>query len=249
VEYRLLAYRMTLVTSRPLPATANGIGNWQVVFEVICKVAAVVNVGLAVFVLNQNVPGVTLQHGTSSKIFSFIVLEHFMLLLSFFVSAMIPSEPDDVRQIEEFNSRFRLHAKKYPVTVPPAERQSLMHLDLGVGPKQNWRLENVLPCEVVDLHIDPDLINHQIGAELCSARDGAVVVERLLPEHVKRISGHLQAGDEIVSVHGTPTEGREAHEVHSIVRQRSLEAASGNSKLVLGIRRRCDYASSGINLL
>jgi len=249
VEYRLLAYRMTLVTSRPLPASADGIGNWQTVFEVICGVAGVVNVGLAVFVLNQNVPGVTLQRGTSSKIFSFIVLEHFMLLLSFFVSAMIPSEPDDVRQIEEFNSRFRLHAKKYPVTVPPAERQSLMHLDLGVGPKQNWRLENVLPCEVVDLHIDPDLINHQIGAELCSARDGAVVVERLLPEHVKRISGHLQAGDEIVSVHGTPTEGREAQEVHSIVRQRSLEAASGNSKLVLGIRRRCDYASSGINLL
>lgn len=249
VEYRLLAYRMTLVTSRPLPASADGIGNWQTVFEVICGVAGVINVGLAVFVLNQNLPGLPSQQGTSSKIFSFVILEHFMLLLGFFVSAAIPPEPEDVRRIEEFNSRFRLHAKKYPVIVPPAERQSLMHLDLGVGTKQNWRLENVLPCEIVDLHIDPDLINHQIGAELCSARDGAVIVERLLPEHVKRISGHLQAGDEIVSVQGTPTEGREAQEVHRIVRQRSLEAASDNGKLVLGIRRRCDYASSGVNLL
>eukprot|EP00419_Tripos_fusus_P038562 CAMPEP_0172762470 /NCGR_PEP_ID=MMETSP1074-20121228/173559_1 /TAXON_ID=2916 /ORGANISM="Ceratium fusus, Strain PA161109" /LENGTH=606 /DNA_ID=CAMNT_0013596881 /DNA_START=140 /DNA_END=1960 /DNA_ORIENTATION=- len=249
VEYRLLAYRMTLVTSRPLPATANGIGNWQVVFEVICKVAAVVNVGLAVFVLRQDLPGVTLQRGTSKKIFSFIVLEHCILFLSFFVTSMIPSEPADVRKIEEFNGRFRLHAKKYPLTIPPAERQSLMHLDLGVGPKQNWRLENVLPCEIVDLHIDPDRINHQIGADLCSARDGAVIIERLLPEHATRISGHLQAGDEIVSVHGIPLEGRETKEVEKIVRERSLEAASGNSKLVLGVRRRCDYASPSINLL
>merc|ERR1719492_37736 len=118
---------MTLVTSRPLPASADGIGNWQTVFEVICGVAAVVNVGLAVFVLRQNIPGVPgdLQQGRSHKLFSFVVLEHFMLLLGFFVSAAIPPEPEDVRRIEEFNSRFRLHAKKYPVIVPPAERQSL----------------------------------------------------------------------------------------------------------------------------
>jgi len=251
VEYRLLAYRMTLVTSRPWPASADGIGNWQSVFEVICGVAGVVNVGLAVFVLNQNIPGAPAQHGTgtSRKIFSFVILEHFMLLLGFFVSAAIPPEPEDVRRIEEFNSRFRLHAKKYPVIVPPAERQSLMHLDLSVGSKQNWRLENVLPCEIVDMHIDPDLNNHEIGADLCSAHDGAVIVERLLPEHGQRIAGHLQAGDEIVSVQGTPTEGRHPQQVHKIVRQGSLQAASDNGKLVLGIRRRCDYASSDVNLL
>jgi len=172
-----------------------------------------------------------------------------MLLLSFFVGAMIPSEPEDVKRVEEFNSRFRLHAKKYPVIVPPAERHSLMHLDLSVGPKKDWRLENALPREFMDVHIDPDMTDHHIGADLCSARDGAVIVQRMLPEHVMRVSGHLQAGDEIVSVHGTPTDGREAHEVHHIVRQRSLEAASSNCKLVLGIRRRCDFASSGTNLL
>jgi len=252
VEYRLLAYRMTLVTSRPLPARADGIGHWQGVFEVICAVAVVVNVGLGVFVLHQDIPGTSLYDsmwGAPSKLFHFITLEHFMLLLSFFVSAMIPSEPEDVRRIEEFNSRFRLHAKKKPVEVSPAERRSLRHLDLGVGPKQDWRLENVLPCEFVELHFDPHSSNHHIGADLCLSCDGAVIVQRILPEHVMRVSGCLRAGDEIVSINGTPTEGREAHEVHRIVRQQSLQVASNSCKLVVGICRRCDNASSGTKLL
>merc|ERR1712232_347365 len=101
VEYRLLAYRMTNVTCRPMPEGCEGIGTWQVVFENISLAAIAINVGVAVFNMDP-----FYQLPWASKLIAFIVLEHAMLALRGFVQVAIPDQPEDVQRIEDFNARF-----------------------------------------------------------------------------------------------------------------------------------------------
>lgn len=129
VEYRLLAFRMLHVTSRPMPLSADGIGHWQAVFGVITYIAVMCNVGLAVFVMAPM--------GTKSpknQVIVFIFMEHLMLLLKVVVQWTIPDDPSDVKRIEHFNAHFirnLMHQRQMPLHIPPTEKCDFTRVDLG----------------------------------------------------------------------------------------------------------------------
>lgn len=100
-EYRLIAYRMTVITRRPSPLGAEGIGIWQDVFATLEIIAVGVNVGLVVAVMFP------MRHWTHlHELAAFIILEHAFLAIRACIAACISDEPEDVRRIFDFNSRF-----------------------------------------------------------------------------------------------------------------------------------------------
>lgn len=132
VEYRLLAYRMTNITCRPMPLGAEGIGTWQHVFEAISMVAVAINVGLAVFVMHP-----MRKWPSAHQFAAFIILEHAMLLLQGACRSAIPSEPEDVQRIEDFNAIFkRKYVKHRQISVPEHEKHSMDNVRIGLG--MNW---------------------------------------------------------------------------------------------------------------
>jgi hypothetical protein len=135
VEYRLIAYRMTMVTGRPIPLSASGIGEWQLIFEVLSVVSVVCNAALAVFCMNP-----MRSWDTRDEFLAFIVLEHAMLLLHYVVYLLIPDEPYDVRRIDDFNHTF-VHTsltKRPKLAVPPSE---IDHTDVDVSVTEHMSAE------------------------------------------------------------------------------------------------------------
>lgn len=106
VQYRLLAFRMTNVTCRPMPRRAKGIGHVQEVMEVISYVALTLNVSIVVFLL-EPVRGYTTDH----KIALFILLEQAAFFLRRMFSYVTGSIPDDVILIGDFNAEFEKKLK------------------------------------------------------------------------------------------------------------------------------------------
>merc|ERR1719464_2631620 len=102
LEYRLLAYRMTNITCRPMPACSEGIGAWQGVFECITVLATATNVGIMVFTMYP-----FQKMSRDKQLGLFIVLEHLLLLFGSTINLAIPDEPEDVQHINEFNVRFK----------------------------------------------------------------------------------------------------------------------------------------------
>mmetsp|Transcript_14443 Transcript_14443/g.37008 ORF Transcript_14443/g.37008 Transcript_14443/m.37008 type:complete len:869 (-) Transcript_14443:62-2668(-) len=129
VEYRLLAFRMTNVTCRPMPFGAEGIGSWQSVFETISVAAVAINVGIAVFVMHP-----MRDWEVGHQFGAFIFLEHAMLLLRNALNAAIPEEPEDVKRIQDFNAHFKRKVVKYaPLNVPRGEKQHLAGTDITLS--------------------------------------------------------------------------------------------------------------------
>jgi len=125
VEYRLPAFRMTMITCRPQPRGAEGIGLWQDMFSGLGVIAAIVNVMIFV---QFKVTGFTLQ----DKLIIFLVLEHVMIMLLFAVHYAIPEMPDDVRQIDDYNSAFRLNQQHVSLQIPEAERFDYSRVDFSL---------------------------------------------------------------------------------------------------------------------
>jgi len=135
IEYRLLAYRMTHVTCRPMPRGSEGIGCWQSVFETISQCAITINVGLGVFVMD---PIASKSFG--EKLIYFIVAQNGLSALRAFVGIMIPDEPEDVVRIEDENNLFRQRTLKRPkVEVSKEETQSYEGLDIGLDSSKGLR--------------------------------------------------------------------------------------------------------------
>jgi len=138
IEYRLLAYRMTHVTCRPVPRGASGIGSWQWVFETISSVAVVANVCLIAFVMR---PMRSMSRWHQFGIF--IVLEHILLGIRYLLDNVIPECPQDVRRIDDFNAHFKSTMVKYPpLEVPLAEQyqEEYRHVDLALLPNAGLEL-------------------------------------------------------------------------------------------------------------
>jgi len=132
IEYRLLAYRMTNVTSRPIPYGAEGIGVWEQIFHTISEAAVIINVGMAVFAMYP------MRHWLfRHQLAAFLVLEHCMLLMRKFVISIWDKEPASQRRIDDFNWRFLASlqhtAGKYkPLAIPWREEHGC---DVSIGPK------------------------------------------------------------------------------------------------------------------
>ncbi|CAE8676338.1 unnamed protein product [Polarella glacialis] len=132
VQYRLMAYRMTAVTRRPSPLCqgAESIGSWMNIFQAISLLAVATNVGMAVVVMApiRELP-------PFHQLIDFIVLEHIFLASRVFIHENIDAQPEDVRLIEDFNTRFL--AKLRWMTGGSEVPQSQMphnKVDLGFGP-------------------------------------------------------------------------------------------------------------------
>eukprot|EP00931_Biecheleriopsis_adriatica_P092938 TRINITY_DN6669_c0_g1_i1.p1 TRINITY_DN6669_c0_g1~~TRINITY_DN6669_c0_g1_i1.p1 ORF type:complete len:855 (+),score=138.32 TRINITY_DN6669_c0_g1_i1:57-2567(+) len=126
IVYRLLAYRMTRVTARPIPHGAPGIGFWEVALEMISRFAIITTVATSAF----NVwpfSDLTLSH----RLVSFITLEHLIFVLSFGAYFLIP-EPADVQFIEKYNSLVVEQLKVYDV-LPMEGRHDYQKVDVSVN--------------------------------------------------------------------------------------------------------------------
>jgi len=130
VQYRLMAYRMTAVTRRPSPVGAESIGSWMDIFQAISLLAVATNVGMAVVVMYP-----IRSWAQFNELIAFIVLEHIFLSSRAFINKNIDDQPEDVRLIEDFNTRFL--AKLRWMTGGSEVPQSQMphnKVDLGLGP-------------------------------------------------------------------------------------------------------------------
>jgi hypothetical protein len=121
VVYRLYAYRMALVTGRPYPLNACGIGIWQQVFEISAFLAVVINVGYLV----------TVEHPfrgerLGSQMVAFLVCEHCVVILRFAVKSFTPHEPDGVRLNRFVNNAFveKMTSVGRRLNVPSQEKYS-----------------------------------------------------------------------------------------------------------------------------
>lgn len=126
IEYRLLAYRMVMVTSRPVPYGAEGIGHWESVFVSISYLAVVINVGLVVFFVEP-----FRSWGAIDKFGVVILGEHALLLLKVLVSLATGGRPEDVKTIDVYNKRFLVWLKSHTI-VDVSKRDLVEHRGVGL---------------------------------------------------------------------------------------------------------------------
>lgn len=134
VEYRLLAYRMTNVTCRPIPHGADGIGIWLSVFEHISEAAIVINVAMAVFCMHP-----MREWEFRHQLAAFLTLEHLMILMRKMVMISIDKDPAEAKRIDDFNTRcvsvVLQKTKRYStITIPQRLQQDISTIDLSLGP-------------------------------------------------------------------------------------------------------------------
>jgi len=132
IEYRLLAYRMAHVTCRPNPDGAEGIGVWQNVFEAVSEIAAIIQVAVAVFMMDpfRRVPW-------RERLTYFVVAEHALFFIRKAIRSAVSDTPGDVRRIEDLNFQMiTLLKKKSNMQVPEEEVQDARSVcvDISMGP-------------------------------------------------------------------------------------------------------------------
>lgn len=132
IEHRLLAYRMTHVTSRPYPTSSQGIEMWQRIISAIVVLSVIVNSGLAVFLL----PPFD-RWKPKSKVTMFLGYGYAMLFFRFFVQSLFPKRPADVGRIEDFNAEFLAKVSRENVVpeLPATEVFTSHGIDIGLEPK------------------------------------------------------------------------------------------------------------------
>lgn len=98
VELKLLAYRMTSVNRRSVPRGQEGIGAWYGIICTVCYIAVAVNVGMACFTMHP-----IIDHPLAFRLGMFILLEHLMLFLMFFVQAATSEKALAQEEADAFN--------------------------------------------------------------------------------------------------------------------------------------------------
>jgi len=102
VIYRILAYRMLHVTSRPWPFGSEGLGNWSSLLDAIAEVAVACNVALTTFVM----PPIA-SWPLETKLIIFIVVEKTLMLIRSLVRSLVKELPEDVVRIEDHNTKAK----------------------------------------------------------------------------------------------------------------------------------------------
>ncbi|KAF0686061.1 Aste57867_22123 [Aphanomyces stellatus] len=92
-EIRIDAFKLAEESRRPDPKTAEDIGTWQTILEIMGTISVMTNVAAVVFVSNH-----TFQNATpETKLWAFIVAEHGVLLFKYVLSILIDDVPEDVK--------------------------------------------------------------------------------------------------------------------------------------------------------
>jgi anoctamin-10/anoctamin-7 len=92
VEIRVDAMKLTRVSRRPFPRSAEDIGTWQTILEVMGTAAVISNVYLICFTSSQQS-----DVATSWKAWEFLILEHAVLGFKFALALLVPDAPEDVK--------------------------------------------------------------------------------------------------------------------------------------------------------
>eukprot|EP00929_Paragymnodinium_shiwhaense_P013366 TRINITY_DN121227_c0_g1_i1.p1 TRINITY_DN121227_c0_g1~~TRINITY_DN121227_c0_g1_i1.p1 ORF type:complete len:805 (+),score=221.32 TRINITY_DN121227_c0_g1_i1:108-2522(+) len=134
VIYRLLAFRTSLITSRPYPTAMNGIGLWQRVIDTTVLVAVVTNCALVAFVC---VP--FRDWPPESQVLLFLFLENTCVFLKQMLSGMLSNdEPWDVRLARLVNEDAMRRFQTYEsLKLPEEEKFGSQQAgeSLGLAPK------------------------------------------------------------------------------------------------------------------
>jgi hypothetical protein len=77
------------LTRRPFPHTANSIGNWFTILQIISFMGVFVNAGLIVF--TANVFGFE-DGDVLAKLVAYFIIDHFLLLSKTLISWLVPDE-------------------------------------------------------------------------------------------------------------------------------------------------------------
>lgn len=92
VEIRVDGWKITTICRRPLPKSAEDIGTWGSVMDIIATFAVITNCALLVFTANF-----FFLKKISSKIICFLVLEHALIALKTYIRVAIDDVPDEVK--------------------------------------------------------------------------------------------------------------------------------------------------------
>lgn len=129
LEYFLIHYRMVIVTQRPFPYGADGIGPWKSIFDNISVIGIISNVGIACFFEHP-----LREQSKQEQLIAFLLLEHGMLLVREFVKRLIPDQPTDVDRVRAYNNKYLLHHyQKTPLEVDAGERYNTRGILFGLN--------------------------------------------------------------------------------------------------------------------
>lgn len=109
VEIRVDAWKLCTLTRRPFPDTADSIGVWFFIIQVMSVVGAITNIGIIIFTTDV----LEIEDGTY-KWLVFMIFEHAILFFKISVSLLIPDIPEQVSEGKAWSSRIvneRLYGK------------------------------------------------------------------------------------------------------------------------------------------
>ncbi len=92
IEIRVDAMKLCRVSRRPFPKSAEDIGTWQTILEVMGTLAVMSNVYLITFTSSTQV-----DVDRKWRAWEFLILEHFFLGLKFALALLVPDQPEDVK--------------------------------------------------------------------------------------------------------------------------------------------------------
>jgi hypothetical protein len=120
IEIRVDAMKLCRVSRRPFPKSAEDIGTWQTILEVMGTLAVMSNVYLITFTSSVQV-----DVDRKWRAWEFLILEHVFLGLKFALALLVPDQPEDVKiQLQRrdllqtkvcFTTRFAL-PQPYPIS-------------------------------------------------------------------------------------------------------------------------------------
>jgi hypothetical protein len=94
LELHVDAFKLCTHRKRPVPRSAESIGNWGVFMAVQSSVAVVTNLALVIFVSD-----LLEEYSFSVKMLSFVCFEHVLLVLKSLVQSVIPDSPEKIKQL------------------------------------------------------------------------------------------------------------------------------------------------------
>ncbi|OQS02860.1 hypothetical protein THRCLA_04808 [Thraustotheca clavata] len=92
-EIRIDAFKLAKESRRPNPKGAEDIGTWMTILEIMSTIAVITNVAAAIFTSHTTFSGVSGEW----KLIAFIVIEHGILLMKYFLAIVVEDVPEDVQ--------------------------------------------------------------------------------------------------------------------------------------------------------
>lgn len=124
-EIRFDAFKLCVIARRPFSYPTEGIGAWQIAFEMMSVIAVITNTALVALspkVTEEFVP----QYGAVNVFLVFVIVEHIILFVKVTLSFLIPDAPDWVETAvarEDYQSKLAMKQQKRETATKAIERK------------------------------------------------------------------------------------------------------------------------------